>query len=78
MMSIVLQRESDDLIMSYLKGADTVLPIQNTQLLDKLESYGGLGLRTLVYAQKRINDLNQIENAETSEIEIIGISAVED
>lgn len=41
MMSIVLQRESDNLIVSYLKGADTVIHIQNSQLLDTLESYGG-------------------------------------
>ena len=40
MMSIVLQRESDDAILCYLKGADTVIHIQKTELLDALEQYG--------------------------------------
>ena len=62
MMSIVVRRESDDLVMCYVKGADMAVYMrilnnsgpQEKSLYNQLERYADQGLRTLMFACRKV------------------------
>ena len=89
MMSITVRRASDNVVMNFAKGADTVIRARlavngerETALFNELESYAALGLRTLTFAMRLLEedmaspecDENKIE----SEYSLLGITGVED
>ena len=84
MMSVVLQREEDNKVVCYLKGADVAVAEKlankdgknEMMLTEELEGYAGKGLRTLMYAMKEMGDEN--EGGEEKDVELLGISGVED
>lgn len=89
MMSVTVRRISDNTVINFAKGADTVIGAKlavpgehETAMFNELESYAALGLRTLTFAMRILEEELASPECEESQIEcdysLLGITGVED
>lgn len=94
MMSVVVQKESTGEYFVYSKGADCkIFPLLSKDsresesthhLLNNLKAYTHRGLRTLVFAYKKLDTLDILkpelidEGSVENDLEQIGLTAIED
>jgi magnesium-transporting ATPase (P-type) len=90
-MTVIVKRESDGKVVSYIKGADGFINLneesnaESTFVKEKLNDYASMGLRTLMFCKKDLgseNDEASVRSMEASELEndamMLGITALED
>lgn len=90
-MSVIVKRLSDGKVVSYIKGADGFINLneesnaESSFVKEKLNDYASMGLRTLMFCKKDLgseNDEASVREMEATELEndaiILGITALED
>jgi magnesium-transporting ATPase (P-type) len=90
-MSVIVKRLSDGKVVSYIKGADGFINLneesdaESSFVKEKLNDYASMGLRTLMFCKKDLgseNDEASVREMEATELEndatVLGITALED